>query len=1270
MRRPFWAAIISCAFVLLTAVTPAHAQTPTATTAVVSGAVADPSGAMIPGATVLLVDVGTSRSTEQITDDNGRYVFVGVLPGRYSVTVKLTGFNQARVPEIPVEVAKAYTVDVTMQVGEMSEVVDVKASSAVELQKADATIGQTLSAQVVMRLPNPTRDLTSIQFNQPLATPYSGADSGRSRGGSIAGSRTDQNTYTLDGADVSDNVTGTNFLETLPSAAIPLPAESVEEFRVSSANANATFARASGGQLVVVTKRGTNTFKGSGYWYRQDDALNSNTWTRNRLGIEKPNLQDDRFGGSLGGRLWRDKTFFFTNYEGRRFPRATDVTRIVPTEEMKAGILRFRDAAGNVVNYNVGGFDPRGIGMNPVVADVFRLMPAGNDPSQGDGLNTTGFTSAADTSLNSDFAVLRLDHNLSTNWRLDTSYRYASIAETGAAQVDIGGVLPGNVKGQAFGTETLPREPRFFAFGLSGQITPKFVNEIRVGYNRGYLGFTRVNPSSPVSSSNMALDLGGTLLDEPLDMITGRSRSQVSNSRTLQITNNANWLLGDHTLSFGGTFRRTAWFFGRNDLLTGPLTALSATIDDANFINIPATARPATCGAGVSANCLIAADVTRWNRLYTTALGMVDNIGVLLVRDGQLNAQPPGTFLDVDTRQNGYEFYFNDAWRVSPSLTVSAGLNYQWYASPSERDGRFAYLIDNASGEILTSENYLQRARDAALAGGAYNPQLAFLPLESSGRDSFYDVDYGNVGPRVSAAWSPSYKSGLGKMLFADGKAVLRGGYGLTFDRQNNVNLGSWQMGVGFAQTLLINGPRCNVAGAGGAGCVPGGTDPAAAFRLGVDGTTPIPGVPSVTNPVVPPEPFGETATRHVDPDLRNGRTHGFNLSYQRELPGDLLVEGGWVLRLGRNLNQGYVLSSVPYFHTDRVSGQTFAQAYDTIANQLRSGVAPAAIAAQPWFESLVGPGQSAALAAALSGDFIDGNVSNIWLVLNNTRVSRGLESLSNRQVQTLWSRGDGGHSYYQAMFITARKRMSDGLTFNANYTLSAARDQIGVAQNTSTAFSTSFDPDVDYGPSSFDRRHVFNLSWLYELPFGASGGALSRVTGGWYVAGVYSAASGVPLDVCQRAGVYGGGLTFATCTGAIPTGGADLGVGVNSGVAGGGGIGTSGNPAAGGTGLNLFADPQAVFNSFRRVNISEDTRAGRGAIYGLPRWNVDLSIGKRTRLSERTNLLISADVFNVFNTVQFSNPAMNLTSPATFGVITAQGNDARAVQLAVRFEF
>lgn len=1252
---------------LLATFSSAWAQTPTATTAVITGTVADATGGVMPGATVVLTHPGTNRTQEAVTDVSGHYAFAGVLPGVYEITATLTGFATARMPDVAVEVARAYTINIALRLGALEEVVDVRAAG-VELQRTDATVGTTLSAETVLRLPNPTRELTSIQFNQPLAIPYQGADASRSRGGSFAGARSDQNTYTLDGADVTDNVVGNNFLETEPSAGIPLPAESVEEFRVSSTNPNATFARASGGQLVVVTKRGTNDYHGSLYLYRQDDALNANSWTRERVGLPKPALKDSRFGASLGGRVFRDKTFFFTNYEGRRFPRSADVTRLVPSAGLKNGIMAFRDAAGNLVNYNVRDWDPRGIGLNPIVRDLFNTMPAGNDASQGDGLNTVGFAGTPDTTYDSDFAVLRVDHNLSQKWRLDASYRYATISEYGAAQVDIGGILPGHTSGTAYGAEYLPRAPRFAAAGLSGMLSDRWSNELRVGYNRSYLGFTRVNPSAQVPSANMAFDVAGAIIDEPLDMVTGRSRSQVSNSRTLQITDNANWLKGNHSFSFGGTFRHTRWFFGRNDLLAGPLTALSATLDDASFITIPAANRPATCSATQTTNCLLAADVTRWNRYYTALLGMVDNVGVLAVRDGNLGLQPAGTFLDVDTTQNGWELYVNDAWRLSPTLTLSAGLNYQVYGSPKEKDDRYAYLIDNRTGEMLDVQTYVDRARAAGEAGQPYDPQLAYLPLADSGRSSFYDTDYSNLGPRVALSWSPSYKSGIGGKLFGEGHGVVRGGYSLVFDRQNNVNLGSWQMGVAFGQTLSINGPRCNYLATPGAGCVPGGADPAAAFRVGVDGAAPIPSADAtITSPVVPGTPFGDTVTRLVDPDLRNGRTHSFTASYQRELARGFVMETGWVLRLGRELSQGYGLSSVPYFFKDTVSGQTFAQAYDAVAGQLRSG---AAVTPQQWFENVVGPGQTAALASSQSGDFIDGNLSNIWLVLNNTRVARGLPSLSNRQIQTLWMRGDGGESFYHALYVSFRKRTSGGLTFSANYTLSAARDQIGVAQNTSTSLSSAFDPDIDYGPSLFDRRHVLNSTFVYDLPFARNASGFRRgLLGDWYLAGVVVASSGVPLDVCQRSGVFGGGLQFATCSGAINTGG-DVSVGANEGVAGSGGIGVSGNPATGGTGVNLFANPEQVYKQFRPIRISEDTRAGRGTLYGLPRWNVDLSIGKRVQIVRSVRGVFTADVLNLFNTVQYSNPAPNLTAPATFGVITAQGNQPRAVQIGLRLEF
>ncbi len=1247
---------------------PAAAQTATATTGVVSGTITDATGGVVPGVAVVLTDINTSASRETVSTESGHYSFIGVLPGRYRVTATLQGFQQTLISDVLVEVNKIQSLDVRLGIGQVSETVEVSAGAGVALQMNDSTIVNTLNEQTVQRLPNPTRSLESIQFNQPLAVPYTaGADSNRTRAGSVAGARTDQNTYTLDGVDVSDNVVGDNFLEALPSAVVPLPAESVEEFSAASTNANATFGRGSGAQFVVVTKRGTNRFRGSTYWYRQDDALNANTWDRSRLGQAKTPLEDNRVGFSVGGPIVANKTFFFTNYEARRFPRTTQVRRTVPTDSLRAGILQFRDAAGNVNSYNLRALDPRGLGLNPVVSSLWNLLPAGNDPSLGDGFNTIGFTGEADTSFDSDALVLRLDQNFSNNWRLDGNYRLGSIREVGAAQADIGGLLPGNTRGTPVGTEDLPREPRFAAVGVTGQLTPTLLNDTRFSYVRAFLAFTRVSPFAQVPGTNVAMDVGG--LDEPLDVAIAQARSQVANSHGYQLVNNSTWSRDKHTILFGGTWRREYWYFLRNEQLAGSLTSPVANVNTGNFVTIPTNLRPSTCSATVTTGCLVAADVNRYTQLYASVLGLVDNISVLAMRDTNLQPLPLGTPQDLRTTTDAFEFYLNDTWRLSQDFTLNAGLSYQFQLSPTEKFDRYAFLIDTATGETLNSNVYIDRARRAAEAGGSYNPTLGYQPLSASNRRSYYDTDWSNLGPRLAATWNPPGEDGWLGTIFKHDRTVLRGGYALVFDRTNSVRH-ILSLGLGYGENLSVLGPRCNANGIPGAGCDPGGTAPTSAYRIGTDGPVPVPQNLAVTSPIIP---RGVTVATFADPKIKTGRTHSVNFSYQRELPARTFLETGWVLRLGRELPQAWVLSSVPFFHLDNASGQTLAQAQDAVAQQLRAGVPAASVAAQPWFENQLGAGQTSQLAVAQSAAFIDGNLSGLWLQINQRRIAAGREPLSDEQIQTLWARGDGGKSFYNAFYTLVRRRMANGLTFNASYTLSRALDQAGVRQNSITAPSSGFDLDIDWGPAAFDRTHIFNLTSVYDLPFGRGGGALAGLTGGWYVAGIFSATSGIPLDVCQRTGAFGGGLAFTGCVGAIPTG--NVTVGDFTGIAGSNGIGTSGNPATGGTGVNLFADPEAAYNAFRRVLVSQDPKAGRAALRGLARWNLDLAIGKRLRLAGTVNAVFTAEIVNVFNSLQYVVQApgqanLSLAQPANFGVITQQANTPRQIQLGVRVEF
>lgn len=233
-------------------------------------------------------------------------------------------------------------------------------------------------------------------------------------------------------------------------------------------------------------------------------------------------------------------------------------------------------------------------------------------------------------------------------------------------------------------------------------------------------------------------------------------------------------------------------------------------------------------------------------------------------------------------------------------------------------------------------------------------------------------------------------------------------------------------------------------------------------------------------------------------------------------------------------------------------------------------------------------------------------------------------------------------------MIVTVRKRFSQGLAFDANYTVSKSLDESTMfTQNNVSQYQSSFFPGFDYGPSLFDLRHLFNANGSYDLPFGKNrfldpgNAVLNKIVGGWSVSGIFLSHTGFPLSVFQSAQAWGGGAIFGPTAGAIQTRGIVNGTGVFSNVSGSNGIGVNADPARRGTGLNLFSNPEQALNSFRRVEISSDTRDGRGVLRGLNRWFFDLSLSKDTKITEKINFSLSFDFLNVFNHVIFNDPTV-----------------------------
>ncbi len=1260
-----------------------------ATTAVISGTVADSTGAVVPGAVVEFVETGTKATRQQTTNVAGQYIFPSVPPGDYQLKATLRGFRTASVQQFKVEVAKSYIQDFRLEVGEVAETVEVSAEVRTELQTIDSTVGNTLSGKSLPMLPTITRLANELLALQPGVTP----------GGEVTGARGDQSTFALDGIDVTNQSVGG--LGTY----MYLGVESVEEFRVGVANPNANFGRGSGGQVSVIGRRGNNNLHGAVFWYHQNDNLNANSWTNNRSRIKEPELKDNRYGFRVGGPVIKDRTFFFVNYDGRKFPRSSEISREVPSDSLRQGNLRFRDAAGTINTYPLATSslcgsagnelcDPRGLGLSPAVSKLWTLLPAGNDTSLGDGLNTVGFRGTVQHPTNSDFYMARIDHNLTNSWRLDASYRYYRDLVGQAAQLSI-------INGDVQSLWKTPIRENMGNVGVSGLFRPNLTADFRFGLVRFRSAQDVLRPNAAAArlaipeantpEGPIGLDLGalgGTynLLTEPIDIGTQVARRQANDNRIYQFNADLNWIKGKHAFQFGSHLRYLPTLHLRDDKVVGALGALVAQIDsDLGAIRLPSSIAPPTCSAAIASNCLAAADVRQWNRLYASALGIIDNVSVLAVRDGAFKPLPYGSLIESDT--SGLwapEFYFQDVWRPRPSLTLTLGVNYGWQAPPKEKLGRYTLQINPANGEFMSSAPYLNARREAAEAGRIYNPDFAFLPINNAGGRQVFEIDRGNIAPRAAAAWSPSFSGGFLGKLFGDRKTVIRGGYSLIFDRQNTVqSVIIPSLGVAFAQTLNVSAPFCNSTGQGGRGCDSRSANQAiSAFRVGQDGVIPRPVVPQQSVPVAPPWCktgqvgclFPEILSFQVDPRIRVGENHAIDITWQREIPGDMLMEISYVARHARKLPQSMNFGQVPYMQVDPASRQTFAQAFDAVATSLRDG---RAAANQPWFENQV-PGGTAALVAAARSNFINGDLNSIFLTLDLRRMAAGQAPFNNYMARTLFLRSSVGMSNYNAMLVTLRRRMSRGLFYDISYTFSRSFDQVGAIQNAASVMPNSFDLNAEYGPSGFDLNHILNAHWLYELPFRHSFAPLNKVIGGWHVSGIVTARSGDPITVTQGSQVWGGSLFLGFSSAAIPTVKPSIfGNVARSGIVGSGDTGVNSDPGRGGTGYNLFADPESAFKSFRRVLVGQDGRAGRSnPLRGMPRSNLDLSLGKRTTIHERVNVLFSFDFFNIFNKVDFNNPGMDLTNPRAFGVITSQFiapnrfAGSRWIQFGFRVEF
>ena len=1266
-------------------------QGQTVTSGTVLGTVTDSTGGVLAGASVTLLNTATNNSRTQATNGSGGYVFPDVTPGSYTLSITAKGFKVSHVDEFHVDVAKSYNFAIALQVGQVTQEVTVTASATVELQTTNSQIGNVIGDEAIQRLPTLQHDAGELVTLQPGVT-----TSGTSA--RVSGNIDDQNAITLDGADITDSA-GIGSLTSLRTI-VPIPADSVEEYRVGVSTEDASYGRAPGANVALVGRHGSNAFHGAVYWYTQNSLLNANSWNDNQLGIAKPSTHDNRYGARLGGPIRHNKDFFFLNYEARRFPASADFTELVPTASLKEGILKFRDNEGNIVSYNLATAadcgaagnllcDPRGIGISPTISALYAKEPTGNNSSVGDGLNTTGFSGSLPLPLSTNFYIARLDHNITSNWKVSATYNSFNESNFTSAAVDI--LNPNSPQA----ISAAPLHGVLAAVSLTGILSPTLVNAFHFSWlHDNFAALT--GPSA--SSVAQILDLPGTdssagwvnlalpaLLSSPI----GNPSQDVENDHNMQWSDDLTKTSGQHYLNFGMDIRHLNAFNLRGATTAGGAGGIQATVGTGSFLSIPTVDTPVVCATATSANCLPSSQLSNWGNLYALTLGMVDNNTAGVVRENNLSPEPLGTYQTATEAHYAFNFYVQDTWRIRPSITINYGLNYGWQTPPTYQDGRVALMTEESTGQLINVASYIDAREQAAQNGSFFAPQMAWVPINTLTKPA-YNTDWGDIGPRIGVAWNPAYSSGFLGKLFGDRKTVLRTGFGIYYSRINEINnVILPTLGVGFTSSAQLGAPTCAVSGTPGPNCnaAAGTTNPGMSwYRVGVDGNIPAPVIPAASSPIIPANPFGQASSYAIDPNDKDGKAYEASVSLQHSFGANIIFEAGWTGNYGRDLAQNANLSAVPYFMVDPISGQTLAQAFDAVATQLRNGTAPAAVTAQPWFTDLLpmlGASATTTLANAFRTQFINGQLGTIMEGNNGVddrRLIGGLPTIDDLQVVNNYERTDTGMSNYNAGYVALRSRPTHGLTFDVNFTWSRALDNYVIDQDNPTLSPNTYFPGTEYGPSLFNQKFVLHGTFVYDLPFGKGRfetphNWINRAIGGWYTSGIYTQYTGLPLTVTESNQVWGSG-TSGSNVAAIPTAGIPS-VGVNSGVAGSGGVGTTGNPATGGTGLNLFGNPAGVFASFRPVLISTDTGDGRGSpMQGLPFWNFDAALGKTTTIHEGLKLTYAFQFFNLFNNVNFATPSLSLQTPSSFGVITNQFVPAnrqagsRWIEFSARLDF
>jgi len=1221
-----------------------------------TGHIVDQSGAVVPGVSVTIKNAATGEQLVAITDEQGGFVFPSIGLGTYNLETALTGFKRAEARDIVVEVGKPAIVNITLEVGALTDQVVVTGQAQQEVNTVSATLTSVVSTRQVADLPLPTRNPVDLARLQPGIA----VDGTNTRTASVGGLRGSATNVTQDGVNAMDNFVKTDsfFALTAPSLA------STEEFSVTVGTVGSDSGKGVA-QVRMVTKSGTNDLRGQVFWQHRNDVLEANSYFNNTSGTAKPHELQNWLGLAVGGPAWfpkiydgRNKSFWFFSYEGFREKFQATRNRTVLTDQARQGIFRYVGADGNeksVDLLSIGSFKS----LNPITSGMLKSTPLPNNTEVGDGLNTAGWRFNVAGTDPSDKYVGRFDQELahSQRWgfhKLEFVYNRAEFLLTPDTFNSIEAPFPGGLNAFQSSVRTL------MAVAIHSSFGSHITNEARFGHQRAPVGFLRDGPPATPFLTTFASAAAGTGFRP-----TSPDNTFMSQGRTsfvYQFMDNFAWIRGKHTIRTGMDLTSLS-AITYNDAGIWPAVTLGS--NTANSDGILSSGFPSLPSGSTGT-----AIVNRAKDLFADVTG--------LLRSGaqSFNATSPtsgfvgGASNSRVYRQRLLALYLQDEWRVRRNLTANFGLRWELQGVPYERHGLALQPVNTVAG-LWGISGVGNLFKPGTLKGTA--PQPIDFVNGDTGKD-LYNTDYNNLAPFVGIAYQPRFSSGPLQWLFGgENKSSIRAGYSISYLQDG------WTV-----VTNAVNNPGLNQ---GAANNSPTGV----LTTAGV----PVP-VPTFTMPTSDANNFALNSGAGMwsfDPNIRSPYVQQWSIGMEREVAPGWVLEARYVANHAIKIFRAIDFNEVNIFENGFL--QEFLNAKTNLALNGGKSFAPTAAGSIPLpiFSTLFnGLAASSGFGSSTFINYL--NLGNVGQFASDLAFQTSYKAnranltfngnpapnffVANPNAAFVRALSNASFSNYNSMQLELRKRMSHGFYLQAGYTFSKVLTDSEGSQSTLESPRTLRNLKLDKHRASYDQTHRFIGNFLYELPFGTgkrwfSGGfaPLRKVVEGWQIGSIISMQTGGPVSIYSNRSTYNNfnpGLNTAQLTG-ITFEQLKNSMGVYK--------------TAQGV---FFIDPNLL-------NINVNPTTGKlidarlkdgilgaplpGSFGNMPRANItgplftqfDFSITKRTYFMERRSVDLKVNFLNAFNHPNFTFGSATFDD-ANFARINGQKGGARVITFILTLTF